>query len=212
MLKKNKALIFFCGLIIFLIVQPIISDYFLGLNLVLTLLLAVFLLLGPYLSTGDRNWLIFAILALILTIIDNVFGAKNNNIFFSTLKILGLVSYFTVIIHGFWYIVKSDEISSEDIFNSLSGYFLIAIAFYLTYDVFLDFNMIEFSPQLRGENDNGDLLYYSFTTLTTLGYGDIVPVSKIAKRLSGIEAATGVLYVAVFIGHLIGSKRTTKNN
>jgi len=172
--------------------------------------LATFLLFNPFLVTTKRSWLIFAIIALIITILDNVFGAKTNNIFFSTLKIFGLISYFTVIIHGFWCIIQSDGISSEDVFNSLSGYFLIAIAFSLTYDVFLDFNMIEFSPQLSGENDSGDLLYYSFSTLTTLGYGDIVPVSKIAKRLSGIEAATGVLYVAVFIGYLIGAKREQK--
>jgi len=205
--KKNRALIFFCGLIIFLVVQPLISDFFLGLNIFLTLLMATFLLLNPYLVTAKRSWLIFAIIALIITILDNVFGAKTNNFFFLTLKILGLISYFTVIIHGFWSIIKSDGISSEDVFNSLSGYFLIAIAFSLTYGVFLDFNMIEFSPQLSSGNDTGDLLYYSFSTLTTLGYGDIVPVSKIAKRLSGIEAATGVLYVAVFIGYLIGAKR-----
>jgi len=168
------------------------------------------LLFAPYSTNPTRKWLVFAILGIILTIIDHFFETKQINIFFSELRILGLVFYFTVIIHGFWYIIKSDEISSEDIFKSLTGYFMIAIAFYLVYDVFLDLNMIEFSPPIKRENHSSDLLYYSFTTLTTLGYGDILPVSKMAKRLSGIEAATGVLYVAVFIGHLIGAKQRSK--
>jgi hypothetical protein len=56
---------------------------------------------------------------------------------------------------------------------------------------------------------NGDLgltfLYYSFTTLTTLGYGDIRPVTHAARMLSTSEALIGQLYVAILIARLVGS-------
>jgi hypothetical protein len=47
-------------------------------------------------------------------------------------------------------------------------------------------------------------LYYSYVTLTTLGYGEITPVSQIARTLSVGEALTGQLYLAVLIARLIG--------
>jgi hypothetical protein len=48
-------------------------------------------------------------------------------------------------------------------------------------------------------------LYYSFTTLTTLGYGDIRPVTHAARMLSTSEALIGQLYVAILIARLVGS-------
>lgn len=48
------------------------------------------------------------------------------------------------------------------------------------------------------------LLYYSFATLTTLGYGDITPAAAITRSLSTIEAILGVLYPAVIIARLVG--------
>ncbi|WP_420422025.1 potassium channel family protein [Simkania sp.] len=49
-----------------------------------------------------------------------------------------------------------------------------------------------------------NLLYYSFVTLTTLGYGDIIPLFPGAKFLSIIEAITGQLYIATVIARLLG--------
>ena len=46
-------------------------------------------------------------------------------------------------------------------------------------------------------------LYYSFVTLTTLGYGDIRPISPTARILSVTEAITGVLYTAILIARLV---------
>jgi len=45
--------------------------------------------------------------------------------------------------------------------------------------------------------------YFSFITLTTVGYGDITPVSRAARWLASMEAMTGSLYVAVLIARLV---------
>lgn len=50
----------------------------------------------------------------------------------------------------------------------------------------------------------GDLVYFSFVTQTTLGYGDITPVSPIARAVAMFLAIGGVLYVAVFVATLVG--------
>jgi voltage-gated potassium channel len=51
-------------------------------------------------------------------------------------------------------------------------------------------------------------LYYSFVTLTTMGYGDILPVSRAARMLAILEATTGVLYMSVLIARLVGMYST----
>jgi hypothetical protein len=61
------------------------------------------------------------------------------------------------------------------------------------------------SPFARfGKGTSTHVLYLSFTTLTTLGYGDIVPVSPIARALTNIEAITGQIYLAVLVARLVG--------
>jgi hypothetical protein len=49
-----------------------------------------------------------------------------------------------------------------------------------------------------------DFVYYSFTTLTTLGYGDIAPVDGFARMLAILEAIVGQIYIAVIIARLVG--------
>ncbi|MGK7910549.1 MAG: potassium channel family protein [Synechococcus sp.] len=56
-----------------------------------------------------------------------------------------------------------------------------------------------------GSISDFDLMYFSFTTLTSLGYGEFVPVSIAAKIASNLEAVVGVLYPAIFIGKLVNS-------
>jgi len=50
------------------------------------------------------------------------------------------------------------------------------------------------------------LVYYSFVTLTTVGYGDVTPVTSAARALSNVESLLGVLYPAIFIGRLLSKQ------
>ena len=50
----------------------------------------------------------------------------------------------------------------------------------------------------------GSAMYFSFVTLTTLGYGDITPVNSFARSLAFLEAAMGQIYLTVLIASLVG--------
>lgn len=59
---------------------------------------------------------------------------------------------------------------------------------------------------IHGQISNSvDAVYFSFSTMTTLGYGDISPVSNRAKLLAVVEAIVGVIYMALFAGVVIGT-------
>jgi hypothetical protein len=62
-----------------------------------------------------------------------------------------------------------------------------------------------FNFSLAGDKamDGFRAFYFSFITLSTVGYGDITPVSGAARMLSSMEAMTGTLYVAIIIARLV---------
>ena len=53
---------------------------------------------------------------------------------------------------------------------------------------------------------HADLLYFSFVTLTTLGYGDVLPLGSLAKSLASLEAVAGTLFLAVVIAGLLNRR------
>ena len=61
-----------------------------------------------------------------------------------------------------------------------------------------------------GEASQQAVVYFSFTTLTTLGYGDIVPVHPLARSLAYLEAIVGPLFVAVLIARLVALQVTSE--
>ena len=68
-----------------------------------------------------------------------------------------------------------------------------------------------FSQAIIAEESYSNVVYFSFTTLTTLGYGDIIPVSPLAKMLTNLEALIGQLYPAILIAILVGGYLSQKD-
>jgi len=109
------------------------------------------------------------------------------------------------------HIANSKKINVTIIINSINGYLLIGIlgAVLLVmaellqkFFYHLDTGAINFS----GGPAQGfhDFLHFSFVTLTTLGYGDITPISAFAKSLTLIIAVSGQLYLTILIARLVG--------
>lgn len=110
------------------------------------------------------------------------------------------------------HIAKSEAVNVTVIINSINGYLLIgilgavllAMAEILQKVIYhLDTGLINFA---EGKTAQGfhDFLYFSFITLTTLGYGDATPVSALAKSLSIVIAISGQLYLTILIAMLVG--------
>ena len=104
-----------------------------------------------------------------------------------------------VIVMMLRYLFTSKNIDLDIIYGAVCIYLLLGVVWEILY------SLIEaFQPGSFSTTDEASLIYYSFVTLTTLGYGDIVPTSQIAKSLSTLEAATGQLYLTVLVARLVG--------
>ena len=98
--------------------------------------------------------------------------------------------------------------SGDELCGSIVAYILIGIAWALLYSYIELLYPNSFSFVSATEDDlhakGSALFYYSFVTLTTLGYGDILPVSQFARMVAYLEAVTGVMYTAILVAGLVG--------
>ena len=97
---------------------------------------------------------------------------------------------------------SSREVSGDTIKGAVSVYLLIGLLWTLFYMTVDRFDPGAFSMSVSGEKLN--LFYYSFVTMTTLGYGDIVPVNRLARNMAVIQAVLGQMYIAILVARLVG--------
>lgn len=101
---------------------------------------------------------------------------------------------------------RRNEVTTNAIMGAIVTYLLIAIAFAYLYEILERIQPGSFSgiPEGVSSDQLGDaLIYFSLVSLTTLGYGDIVPVSGLARPVAALEGAVGTLYIAVMIARLV---------
>jgi voltage-gated potassium channel len=117
-----------------------------------------------------------------------------------------LLSCFAVILA---FIFHSHRVTVDTIFAAVMNYLFLAFIYAQFYQFLLLLDPHSFKlPALVSLNSfkifQTDLLYFSLVTLTTLGYGDIVPQMGVARMTAVVEAVTGQLYVALLVAWLMG--------
>jgi hypothetical protein len=114
-------------------------------------------------------------------------------------------------------IIKARAHSLDSVFGAICGYLLIGVAWAMTYVVIqaADAESFQMSDDVQQQmvDDKGTrntFIYYSFVTLSTVGYGDLTPRSNVARTLAWLEAVTGQVYLAVVIAGLVSAMVATK--
>ena len=105
-------------------------------------------------------------------------------------------------------IVRVETSDIDTICGGIACCLLIGVAWALTYRVVEFIAPGSFSiGAAEGVAAWSEYLYFSLTTMTTLGYGDIVPLKPFARVWSALEAVTGTLFIALLIARLVGIYR-----
>jgi len=104
----------------------------------------------------------------------------------------------------FSYLKNSPSVGEAHLYTAVSIYLLLAYTWAALYGAMV--NLYPGSFHLAPDRQS-DLLYFSLVTLTTVGYGDVLPLSGEARMLAALEAVTGVLYIAITVAILVSGYR-----
>ena len=102
----------------------------------------------------------------------------------------------------------SGKITSNNIIGSICIFLLLGLIWAMLFLLTAEFIPGAFSgvEVVSWKHNMSDFIYFSFVTLTTLGFGDMLPVSPLARFLVYIEAVVGVFYMAIVVSSLVGAK------
>jgi nicotinamide riboside transporter PnuC len=111
----------------------------------------------------------------------------------------------------FAYLGERGRISSGRLYASVSLYCLLGLTWFALYSFLSAVQPGSFAESgivLTSRPAPSKILYFSLTTLTTLGYGDIVAVKPEARMLAALESVAGVLYIAITVARLVAAYQT----
>jgi hypothetical protein len=103
------------------------------------------------------------------------------------------------------FVLDQDRVDANSVFGALCAYLFLGFSFAVVYDMLAYLNPAAIFTPEEGEPNFITWAYFSFTTLTTLGYGDIAPRSYPARMIAILEALIGQIYLVVVVARLVGS-------
>jgi hypothetical protein len=201
------------SLVILLVALPVGHMLF-GSNTRFALILTVVLISSVLVNSRQRWVFIVALLlgigAVLGIVVAEVSGSESFRIAsqFLSLGLLGMTTLVMLIS-----LLRAEQVSLDTIIGGVCVYLLIGLCFAVIYIL-----MVDLSPGAFIQGDHAivrvaadssahsvALLYFSFVTITTLGYGDVRPHVEIAQMFAAAEAVIGQLYLTIFLARLIAS-------
>ncbi len=211
--SKNNFIYLFFSLLIFLFSAALIADFpnSLGEDLLSGIILVMILVSIKSLRI-DKSWRwalgIFGFFFLGVVILVKFFVYSFFVYLILTLLLVFFIGSFILTVKQ---VLFEGDIDGNKIIGSLSLYILLGLSWAVVYLFLLiidpgSFSGIEVSTWQGGFSR---VAYYSFVTLTTLGYGDILPTNHIAEFFVYLEAVSGVFYMAIIVSSLIALRLNT---
>jgi len=188
-----------------------------GGDIIVSILLSL-VLLSAVLAVADRKGVFFIALVLAIPAIGGrwISHFRPDLVPPPVFLVAGLALIAFVVANLLRFILRAPSVNTEVLCASISAYLMLGLLWTVAYWFVAQMNPNAFAFNPAGGTQQTmagfDAFYFSFITLSTVGYGDITPVSKIARWLAAAEAMTGLLYVTVLIARLVSLYSTPKSN
>ena len=218
--KYSFAILFF-SLVGFLSIHPIIPNHFWA-SLSMQILFSLVLLVTVYSLSNHRVLFFIGILLAIPSIgllWDYVYYPSHWLELTAAIASMFFLLFATIILgHRVFY---ARRVEANMIFGAVSLYLMLGIFCGVLYGVIDmvvphsfagDYHSVPGAlPLVKHATKQENLIYFSFVTLTTLGYGDIIPVSDIARSVSSMQAVLGQMYIATILARIVAMFTRAEN-
>ncbi len=203
------------SLLLLLILPGVIGELY---DDVISILFAFVLIASLYLVASNRKHLI---IGLVLAV-PSLFTHWSFDLFPETARLtinagIQIVFLSYVGMRIYFYLLDARKVESNVIYAALCLYLMLGIIWAFIYFLIelnspgsIAIKMDTNSPAYTPLNIMAEVIYFSFVTLTTLGYGDFTPVSRLAKSFVIIQALVGQIYIAIIIARLVAMQIADK--
>ncbi|RLA65964.1 MAG: two pore domain potassium channel family protein [Epsilonproteobacteria bacterium] len=205
--EHNNFLYLFFSLIVFLFSAAVVAEYPDGISEDIFSIVTIFMLLVSIKSLKTEKtwkWAVYAFLLsfVLLTTLGKFFDHRVYVFLILIILLLFFIGSFSAAAKQ---VLMVGDIDGNKIIGSLSLYLLLGLIWAVIYLLLLFMDPSAFSGVQATNWQQGfsRIAYYSFVTLTTLGYGDILPSNHIAEFFVYLEAIIGVFYMAIIVSSLI---------
>lgn len=197
------------SLLLLLILPGLLSEYS---GAILPILFALVLVASLYLVAAEKTRLTIGIaLAAPVLLTHWSFGLLPEIVRLNMNGMFQIIFLLYVSRQIFVYLFRARKIELSVIYAALCLYLMLGIIWVFAYFL-VEINApgaISLSSEIDFVTLNprdllAELIYFSFVTITTLGYGDITPVSRVAQSLAIIQALVGQIYIAIIIARIVG--------
>ena len=208
-MERTNFFYLLIALLILLFAIPLADDLNLAsAPLVRGLVFSCLLVIGVWSLKGGGRFFTIGMAFVIAGVVLNVLGIRMHSPLFQHGSILSLLGFMLVAISfTLKQVVIGTDITANRLVGAICVYLLLGVVSAMIYTLVNTVSpgsFAGFSPM----NDLGwdsEWLYFSFVTMTTLGYGDILPVSATARGLAYMQAVVGQFYIAVLVAGLVGA-------
>jgi hypothetical protein len=202
------AVLFLAFLVLATIVLPMVTLSRVG-QFAVSGVFALTLIFGAF-ATIQRRFVVYLVIGLTLsTVAVDLFAGIGASLRLTTLDTaLKLVCLTILLFVTLRRTLRPGRVTVFRVIGAIAGYLLIGFTWTFAYQLLVQQvpNAIYFEPgtadAVAGQPSH--LIYFSFITLTTVGYGDVHPVHPAARSLAVAEALVGQLYLATLIASLVG--------
>src|SRR6266446_5543814 len=214
--RRFSAVQLLIALALFFIWAPFVEEIEGG-ELIVSGLFSLVLLAGVVAVTNRKRVLVIAIVLAIPAIAGRWINHFRPDLIPPAVFLVGgLILIIFVVAHLLRFVLRAPSVNTEVLCASISAYLMLGLMWTIAYwlvDQLTPGGAFSFNTNAGTRSINGFTgFYFSFVTLSTVGYGDITPVSRIARWLAAMEAMTGLLYVAVLIARLVSLYSAPKSN
>jgi Ion channel len=126
----------------------------------------------------------------------------------------GAAFYATTLMYLLRYVFSSDVMDADKLFGAAAAYMLLGFlwAYFYLISQYLNVDAFSLNGKPMATMPVPDMIYFSYTTLTSTGFGDIAPLHPSTRTLANLEQICGTLFVAILIARLAGIYPETDKN
>lgn len=205
-LKNTPCALLLAAQLIALLAYPFLDDTFIGRSLLAVFGLLVLILTVIAVRNTPTLWWVSVTLAVPALLLLAVQAATANSDLVPYSAGFEAALYFYAAFSMIRYMLADDKVTTDEMFAIATVFTLLAWAFAYVYVVLqaVDPGAFTDSPDPEAARTWVELLYLSFTTLSSTGMSDVIPLSGHARSIGMIEQVAGVFYIAMIVTRLVG--------